>query len=82
MLCRIVIEVRFGCKKREIVTNDCSSLISINKRWKKRRNKRLSRSDFMDVRKQLEKFIDTKGLTDEQIKTLWENWQRDKGKTA
>ena len=61
MLCRIVIEVRFGCKKREIVTNDCSSLTSINKRWKKRRNKRLSRSDFMDVRKQLEKFIDTKG---------------------
>ena len=64
MLCRIVIEVRFGCIKREIVTNDCSSLTSINKRWKKRRNKRLSRSDFMDVRKQLEKFIDTKGLTD------------------
>lgn len=30
----------------------------------------------MNIRKELEKIIDTKGLTDEQLRRLWRQWQK------
>lgn len=30
----------------------------------------------MDIRRQLEKIIDTKGLSDKKVLKLWEQWQK------
>jgi hypothetical protein len=32
----------------------------------------------MNIRKELERIIDTKGLTDDQLRRLWRQWTRRK----